>query len=285
MPPHRPQFGLALLVAAAALSGCVSSKYKAASKDTPPAVMVNLTAAQPPVEAVVHSVIVYHGPGAWKRDAYWDEYVVSFVNRGDVPLVIDSATLSAFQGGVNIPGSDPWTLDRESKTWWQNAKSSQAGNLLVLGAGTVGVAGALAFASFASLGPAWWSATAASTAYATAATAVVVAAPLYAVGVVVVNSNNKGKILAEFNRRRLVLPATLAPGQTVQGSLFFRISPGPQRLTLHGRAGNEPIEVAIDLTPLRGLHLKESTSAVSSHGAKAPALANDKEPAARPPPP
>ena len=54
----------------------------------------------------------------------------------------------------------------------------------------------------------------------------------------------------------IVLPLTLAPGQTVHGSLFFRVTPGPQRLALRGQAGDEPHESIIDLAPLAGLHRK-----------------------------
>jgi hypothetical protein len=86
-----------------------------------------------------------------------------------------------------------------------------------------------------------------------AATAVTL--PLVAVGTVVANLHSKHKIDAEFARRRLALPLTLAPGQTVQGSLFFRITPGPHRLALHGRAADQPCDVTLPLTPLAGLHL------------------------------
>jgi hypothetical protein len=55
--------------------------------------------------------------------------------------------------------------------------------------------------------------------------------------------------------RRLPLPAMLAPGQTVQGSFFFRISPGPQRLTLHCRVDAVPHDLVIDLSPMAGMHL------------------------------
>jgi hypothetical protein len=249
---------LVLLLVVALLSGCVSTKYKLAKTDTPPAVELNLHAARPPVDAVLHHAIVYQGPGSWKREAYWDEYVVSLTNPGDAPVTVESATLVDFRGSVNAPGADPWKLESESQTWWQNVKSSQTGNLVAIGAGAVGVSAALLGAAVSVgtgfLGPTFGT----QIALAGASAATIVAAPIYAVTVVAINSNNKGKVLAEFNRRRLPLPLELPAGGTRQGSLFFRLSPGPFRLALRCRtaAGPEPFDVVFELTPLAGLHLK-----------------------------
>ena len=73
---------------------------------------------------------------------------------------------------------------------------------------------------------------------------------------VVANVNSRHDIEAEYRRRRLALPVFLVPGQVAQGSFFFRISPGPQRLVLRGRTGDQPCEAIIDLAPLATLHLK-----------------------------
>lgn len=85
-----------------------------------------------------------------------------------------------------------------------------------------------------------------------------VAAPLLAVGNVVVvgvkNRRNKRAVNAEFDRRRLRLPLELSPGESVQGSFFFPVVPGPQQLILRGREGEAPLELVLDLKPLAGLH-------------------------------
>lgn len=258
--------GRAAVLFALLQTGCVSSKYKLASKNTLPPVMLNLAAAQPPIEAVVHSVIVYQGPGSWKKEAYWDEYVLSLANRGPNPLTLEDATLMNFQEIASSPGVDPWTLESESKTWWQKTMSSQTGSLVALGAGGYAVAHGLAVAAvnsglWGTTLATWGTSTATGTALAGAAFVALAATPVYAVSVVVINSKNKKQVLTEFSRRRLVLPVTIAPGQTAQGSLFFRISPGPQRLALRGRAGDEPVEAVIDLAPLKGLHLKAPPTA------------------------
>lgn len=74
--------------------------------------------------------------------------------------------------------------------------------------------------------------------------------------VVVMNSKNKAKVVAEFDRRRLDLSLPIAPGETVSGSLFSPMTPGPQRLQLRGRSGGESVERVLELKPLGALHLQ-----------------------------
>ena len=262
--------GLATIVSILALAGCVSAKYKLAKKNTPPATALDLSVSQATAEVTVHAVIVYEGPGSWKRKAFWDEYVLTIANRSDAPLLVDSAAVVDFQENQNPAGSDPWQLEKESKTWWQNVKSNDAGRLLTLGVGTVVAGTAFVAASATAIA----STSAGIAAGAATIGVAAVALPIYAVVSVIGNVKGRHKIEAEFNRRRLVLPATLAPGQTVQGSLFFRITPGPKRLLLHGRVRGVPCELVLDLAPLAGLHFKEPRA-----GPPAPA------PAAPPSPP
>jgi CDP-diacylglycerol--serine O-phosphatidyltransferase len=107
---------LAVVSVAIALAGCVATKYEKAAQDTPPPVPLNLVAAQPPIELALRTVIVYNGPGSWKREALWDEYVVTIHNRGAKPLTIAASALVDFTGASHAPGVDPWTLEKESQT-------------------------------------------------------------------------------------------------------------------------------------------------------------------------
>jgi hypothetical protein len=235
---------------------------------------LNLSVSQAPAEVTVHAVIVYEGPGSWKSKAFWDEYVLTIANRSDAPLIIESAAVDDFQDNQIPAGSDPWQLEKESKTWWQNVKSSETGRLLTLGAGAF-VAGT----AFMALAPAViWGGSGAAAGAAAGFAVAAVALPVYAVASVVGNISGRHKIEAEFNRRRLVLPADIPPGQIVQGSLFFRITPGPKRLLLHGRADGAAHEVALDLAPLAGLHFKEQRAAQPVPPASSPATPS-------PPPP
>lgn len=232
------RLSLATLMAAL-LSGCVSAKYQRADPDdTPPPVSLNLTSEQSPVTATVHSVIAFHGPGSWKRDAYWDEYVISVVNHSEASLAVQSGTLTDSLGHAAAPGDDPWLLEKESLSRLEGMDPSTKAVLVQVGAG-YGAASAGAGLAMAGAGP-----------------VALVLFPAYIGGAIYRNVSSRHDIEHEFAARRLVLPLTLKPGETRTGSLFFCISPGPQQLVLHGQAGDAPVEVIISLAPLAGLHLK-----------------------------
>ena len=98
------------LVAAGVLlcgSGCLSTKYRMARKSTPPPAALNLAIEEPPLAVVLNTVIIYKGPGSWKRAAFWDEYVVTLHNHGPQPLSITAAALTDFAGSRHLPGEIP----------------------------------------------------------------------------------------------------------------------------------------------------------------------------------
>jgi len=87
------------------------------------------------------------------------------------------------------------------------------------------------------------------------AASTVIALPVVGISSFLLNVNRKHKIEDEFNRRRLMLPATIPPGQVTQGSLFFHITPGPQRLSLLFTGVDRGFDVSVDLKPLSDLHI------------------------------
>ena len=237
------------------LLGCTSPKYKAAPKKTPPPVLLNLPSSEPPIEALLQTVIIYRGPGSWKLNAYWDEYLVTVANRGNALIEVDSVWLTDFQTKATASGTNPWELELVSRALADKGFGEAKNAAVVIGGG-IGVLaigggiGAAVFSGAAYIGSAGG-----------AAIAGMIFLPAVIGGTIYTNVSNRHAIEREFERRRLVLPAVLVPGQLAQGSLFFRISPGPQRLTLKCRVDGEPREVVIDLTPLAGLHLKSPPEA------------------------
>lgn len=249
----RVSIALLAVLACLAFTGCVSSRYKLAPQTTPPAVALNLGATQSSVETLVNTVIVYQGPGSWKREAHWDEYVLTIANRGDGPLVVDSLALTGLAGREVTTGTNPWALEKQSRTLEQQGFGLAKDAAVQIGGGVATVAaGAAAGAGTFTLlyGSAWG---------AGAAGAVIVGAvavPAFIGGSVYVNIARRHEIEGEFQRRRLALPVTLIPGQVLQGSVFFPVTPGPRQLVLRGREGRDAREVTIDLAPLSALHLK-----------------------------
>lgn len=234
------------------LGGCVTSKkYRLAKADTPPAVALDLGVPDGTRQLRLESVIVFKGPGSWKREARWDEYVIAVVNPGPEPLVIIAAGLEDLTGVMQAPGAEPWALERLSYTNWD--RYGKTGLKLLAGAGAVAVyGGAVAATAMGSI--------LAGAGTAGGAGAVLAVIPVVAVvdiaAVAVMNRNNRRKVEAEFARRRLELPCTVAPGETRQGSLFFPMVPSPRRLELRGEAGGEPVGFDLTLEALAALHLK-----------------------------
>lgn len=244
-----PRLALSFLLLALGLSGCVSSKYKMAAKDTPPAKLLELKAEDTTAQAVLRTVVVYQGPGSWKKAAYWDEYVVSVRNPGPVPLAITGAELTDIDSLTLTPGENPWELEKQSKARLKGYR--QSGRPILIGAGvtllwvaSVDVAAGMAVG----LGG--------GTALAAGAATVLVGVPLWVIGSGVRTLVARDAINDEFGRRRAHLPLTLEPGAERTVSFFFPVAPGPRKLVLRHRSGEAEGELVFDLAPLAGLHVK-----------------------------
>jgi hypothetical protein len=242
---RRAASHIALAVAWGLLAGCLATKYRAPADDAPPAPELGLTAEPFPLEVVLHHVIVYNGPGSWKRDALWDEYVVSLGNRGELPLAIAEVTLTGLDGTPLAPGDEPWKLEAQSQTLEQRYLRSgmafargEIPDAIVFGSSAVGTGAGATF----------------SAASATVAAASVYGLPVYYIAVFGVDRSNKARIERQLYLRRLGLPRTLAPGERETGSFFFPMTPQPRSLELHWSDGPGQGNAVLSLASLRGLH-------------------------------
>lgn len=228
-----------------ACTGCVSTKYKRAPKSTPPPLALNFAAEQSALALALHTVIVQKGPGSWRKEAYWDEYVCSITNRGATPLTVESATLVDALDADQAPGDEPWALEQRSR---ENIKKFEhSGRKVAVGAGLTLTW--LSTPGWAAVGVA-----SGSTALLFAGVITFVAIPVWVLGSGVRTLVARSGVTGEFHRRELALPCTLAPGETKSGDFFFPISPGPQRLMLRGATAEASQEIVLDLAPLAGLH-------------------------------
>jgi hypothetical protein len=251
---------VASVLAVGLLSGCVTSKkYRLAKEGAPGPQPLNwrsepVAEAAPDTALVLETVITYKGPGSWKREAKWDEYVVRIDNPGPAPLVVESAELVDIHSQAQVPGDDPWALEKQSYTNWE--RYGRSGLNLLAGAGWVTLYGA------ASVGSALGSMMAGPGAAAAGGGALAVIPVVAVVNityVVAANHSNKRKVVAEFTRRRLPLPLHVEAGQTKAGSLFFPMTPGPQRLLVKATADGRPVTFTVSLEPMARLHLKPET--------------------------
>jgi hypothetical protein len=185
--------------------------------------------------------------------------VVSLVNQGQAPITVDSALLNSSVIAPQAPGSDPRALEKQSH---KTLNDMTLGKKLVAGSGPAMGAVGLSAAALA-LGS---TAVATGSAVALAgATVAVIALPLFVVGSGIRSLTAPYGIEKEFNRRRLVLPLELKPGEMRQGSLFFPITPGPQHLVLEFRGdaiGQQSLSV--DLAPLANLHFADAADGATT---------------------
>ena len=231
-------------------SGCVATKYKLAKKNTPPVQLLSVPfPPSAPLQPTLAALITYGGSGSWKREALWDEYVVTVQNSGDRPVTIDSATLTDAEGTVIAAGVDPWALEKQSKILEKQYRASGLAFVRTAGPGVL-IVGAGAAAVAATTTSVYVSAAAAG-----AALAAVVVLPVYYVSVWGINHHNKKAVIAEFTRRRLLLPLTLATGETRTGSVFYPMVRDPRSLELHWSSESGMSQAALPLDFLHGLHV------------------------------
>jgi hypothetical protein len=246
---------------ACTLCACVATKYRMSPKETASAPELNLGTGRAPVDVSLHAVIVYEGPGSWKRNALWDEYVVEIRNQGERALTITAVELADFADAARDPGEDPWKLEEESQTLEERYlregmafARSEIPDVLVFGSSAIGGAAGTAF----------------SAASASVATASVVGLPLYYITVFGLDRRNKAAVGREFRRRRLILPLTLLGGEDQFGSFFFPMTPNPRTLRVHWSVAKVQDELELSLEALHGLHAAPSVKATAAPSSLTP---------------
>ena len=218
-----------MLVAGLCLaSACVSPKYKRADKSTPPVQPLNVKFPASTLDISLYTEISDGGPGSWKREAFWDEYILIMHNSGDQALNISSATLTDYAGARRSAGSDPWALERESKTMEKRYRDAGIAFARIAAPRAIVSAAEPGVVTTAGIG---------ATGAAAVGTATAVALPVVGATVFGINMHNKAAIKKEFNRRRVAIPATLGPGETRAGSFFFPMVPNPQALIVRWTSG------------------------------------------------
>jgi hypothetical protein len=256
--PRVPRLGsiaaVFLLNGALLFSGCISNKYQAASAlDARPQRMDIDLGGGPGLKTRLDTVIIYQGPGSWKKAAFWDEFVLTIANESSEAITLTSASLVDY-AGTDVPaGSDPWQLERASQA--QRDRYARAGvsfalNTLGYAAFTTGAVSAGVMVGAATTGT--WGGVAAG------ATVGLVAVPVTAIVIYANNQKHKQEIEGEFNRRRLALPLRLLPGANLAGSLFFPMTVSPQSLRLAWARGGVHGIITLTLPMLAGMHRKEA---------------------------
>lgn len=200
------------------------------------------------LDTSLYTVISDGGPGSWKREAFWDEYVITLHNEGQRALSITAVALTDYAGAMRPPGTDPWELERESKTLEKRYRDAGLSFARMAAPRVIASAAEPSVVASAGIG---------TTGAAAAATATAVALPIYGASVFGINMHNKAVIRKEFNRRRISLPLMLGPGDSRTGSFFFPMVPNPQAITVRWSSGAGEGETTLELQFLKGLHVTQ----------------------------
>jgi hypothetical protein len=204
-------------------------------------------------------VIYRDGPGTWVRNADWDQYLMTFTNNSDEVLEIRNATVYDYLEVPVETQASRKMLIRGSK---QAAKRYEYEGLKVkagIGGGALVIAGTATGAAAVSLGAA--AALGGSAVAATAVTGLLIAPVLIVGGIM--NGVNSQKVAKEIDIRQVDLPVHLQPGETAHVSLFFPLSPSPQKIVVDYRSHGQDQSLNLDSSEvLNGLHLAidESTA-------------------------
>jgi hypothetical protein len=238
-----------LLGANLLFAGCVSSKYRAASTSQGQPVEMKLELGGTPVKGRLDAIIIYQGPGSWKKSAYWDELLVTLVNDTADPVTLVDAGLVDYFGTVMPAGTDPWKLEKDSRL--QRDRYLDAGVNFALN--TLGYV-ALTYGAVATGAVTGATLTGSWGGMAAGGMAGLVAVPVTAVVVFANNVKHRHAIEREFDRRRITLPLALGPGEARSGSLFFPMAVGPRSLRLGWSSASATGTSLLPLSALAGLH-------------------------------
>lgn len=265
---------LALLCATTlALSACGGTKLVKHVPPLPAREHPLASARDARLEAGIDWVIVRNGPGAWAKNADWDEYLLLLRNTSAAPLYIEAVGITDSSGHDAASLADRKRLVKASKATAKRYRASgvtvAAGRggatLMAAGAGATVVGYGLA------LGEAYGTilsggAAAGSSSVGAAAGGLILAGPVL-VGMGIARAVNNHKVGDRIETRASALPLTIAADGNASLDVFFPLSPSPQHVTIRYNDGLGEHQLDIDTRQaLAGLHLPVAAPApTASH--------------------
>jgi hypothetical protein len=216
----------------------VNTRYIAAPSTPPPD--LGIAGSDGAVIVSVSYLIIQDSQGSWVKGAKWDEYIVAVRNLSTDSVAIEKIRIVDPRGVYIETGADPYQLETASEALMQAYKDmgistaitfAPTALMLIAGAAPVGLGAAM-------LGPIG-----------------LIAGPVYYFASQQAQMEDKESIVKEFNRRRMIVPVTIAGNATVLGSAFFPVIPNPRSLAVDYRVGPNTKTIEVSLEKLKGLHV------------------------------
>ncbi len=242
---------IGVAIAALGLAGCGGAKVL---KQPEPLVLNQplASASDQRLAANLDWVIVRGAPGAWARNADWDEYLIRVQNLGDDPVTVRRVAVLDSLGTRIGPGNNRKQLVRGAKDTRRRYKDEQIKIQAGAGAGALLTGAAVtAGASAAVVG----SAGILSSTGAAAATGGLILVPALAIGGVFRGVNNS-KVNREIESRQTTLPVIIEDGEEMALDIFLPLTPSPQQVEITYLDSTGEQTLVIDTSrALEGLHL------------------------------
>lgn len=258
---------IAMLVSACLLAGCGGTKVLKESQ--PMQITQSLgVVSDEQITATLDWVIVRDGPGAWAKNADWDEYLLRVNNQSDQPIVVTRLIVVDSLDTQILPQPGRKKLVKSSKDTARRYKESGikvkagrgAGTMLVAGAAvTAAGVGAVAAAGY---GVAMSGGAAAAGTAGAAAGGLLLLGPALAVGGIVRGVNNS-KVNNQIELRQTALPVEIPANEEIGLDVFFPLAPSPKRveLTYTDAAGERTLVIDTNIA-LDGLHIDSNADLV-----------------------
>lgn len=207
-------------------------------------------------------VIVRGGPGAWAKNADWDEYLIRVQNLGDDPITVTRVIVVDSLGTRITPSHERKSLvkgARDTKRRYKDEKikvrAGVSAKTLFAGAALAGAATTATVMSAAGYG---LSGLTMSTGAATVATGGLILIPVFAVGGIM-RGVNDSRVDNAIELRHTKLPVKLQQGEETILDVFFPLAPSPRQVELTYADSTGQWTLVIDTSSaLDGLHLVQA---------------------------
>jgi len=273
-----PRILLLFCAIATTLTACGGTKLVKHAAPPPPRETPLAIAGDSALAVQLDHVIVRNAPGAWAKNADWDEYLISVRNVSSAPVRINSISVTDSSGHASDALGNRKPLVKASK---QTAKRYRKSGIKVMagqgsatllatgvGAGVAGYGVAMGSAAGTLMG----GTAAGGGAAGAVAGGLILGAPVL-VGYGIVRAVNNSKVNNRLESRATHLPNSMQAGADAQLDMFFPLSPSPQRVAIRysDAQGNHQLDIDTSQA-LAGLHLAapvESAAAAPSTAAVA----------------
>ncbi len=223
-------FSIFLLVCS--LIGCAGGGRYIAEPSTP--AEIGISGSNDDLHVTLNCLICGNAAGSWVKDAPWHEYILTIKTPPEKSLTIFKVALIDPTGVERLCGAHPGQLEQASENLLKMYKNQGIFDAAVAGGMAASILTAVPF-----IGPAFN-----------------LAGMGFQQGSHYADAKEKEAIQAEFERRRLQIPASLSGKANVRGSVFFPTIPNPKALVMEYRVGKEMGETKTLNMPLEKVQAK-----------------------------